>query len=545
LNAQIKELSGLDQNEVTPNELIHALLKGSFDLLWFGGIGTYVGGATESDEQISDRANDTIRVKAHELNVKVIGEGANLGMTQDARIEFARAGGRVNTDAIDNSAGVNSSDLEVNIKIAMGAAIAGGKLTLEQRNAFLPKMTNEVAEACLENNYLQSLAISLGERRGVSDLGFQTRLMRSLESSGLLDRELEFLPDDTEIAEHEQAGHGLCRPELAVLLAYAKIDLFNELVASKVPDDPYFGRELESYFPKTLLKNYPEEIASHRLRREIIATRLTNAIINRGGATMASRMKDMTGRAADDVVLAFTAALAIFDLEGLFEKIDRLDNKLQGDFQLDLYLQVQDLVRTQTAWFMHHVSFAKGLTGIIELYRSGIGEVSKALKSIMSETQKAGLKSDQGELADAGVPAPLAGSLSELRLLADGPDMIIVAQSVKRPVADIAKLHFDTSAYFRLSELKSAGEDLLVSDYFDRLAVNSAMGAISDAQRSIVQGVVRSGSGSKANFQKWYEANAAQADRTRRALDEILDGGEASLSRLMVAVGHLRDLNPS
>ncbi|GBE43637.1 NAD-specific glutamate dehydrogenase [bacterium BMS3Bbin10] len=544
LNAQIKALSGLDRSEVTPNELIHALLKGRFDLLWFGGIGTYVGGAAESDEQIGDRANDSIRVKAHELNVKVIGEGANLGMTQEARIEFARAGGRVNTDAIDNSAGVNSSDQEVNIKIAMGAAIAAGKLTLEQRNKFLPKMTGEVAEACLENNYLQSLAISLGQRHGVSDLGFQARLMRSLEGSGLLDRALEFLPDDAEIAERQASGEGLCRPELAVLLAYAKIDLFNELVASKVPDDPYFTRELESYFPKTLLKNYREEIISHRLRREIIATQLTNAIINRGGASMASRLKDMTGLAADDVVLAFTAVQGVFGLEGLFEKIDRLDNKLPGEAQLDLYLRVQDLVRAQTAWFMHHVSFAGGLTGVIELYRSQIGQVSDALKSILSETQMASLKSDQGELADAGVPASLARSLAELRFLADGPDMTIVAQSVKRPVAEIAKLHFDTGAYFRLNEFKTAGENLLVSDYFDRLAINSAIGAISDAQRAIVEDVVRAGKGGKGGFEAWLKANAAPAERTRRALDEILDGGEATLARLMVAVGHLRKLCP-
>ena len=542
LNAQIKALSGLNQNEVTPNELIHALLKGQFDLLWFGGIGTYVGGAIESDEQISDRANDTIRVKAHELNVKVIGEGANLGMTQDARIEFARAGGRVNTDAIDNSAGVNSSDLEVNIKIAMGAVMAAGKLNLEGRNKFLPKMTDEVAEACLENNYLQSLAISLGERHGVSDLGFQTRLMRSLEGSGLLDRDIEFLPDDTEIAEREMAGEGLCRPELAVLLAYAKIDLFNELVASKVPDDPYFEHELESYFPKTLLKNYPAEIASHRLRREIIATRLTNAIINRGGASMASRLKDTTGLAADDVVLAFTAVQAVFGLEKLFEKIDQLDNKLPGDVQLDLYLRVQELVRTQTAWFMDNVSFAKGLTGVIDVYRSGVGEVSKALKSILNETQKGYLKSDREELIGLGVSGSLAQSLAELRFLTDSPDLIMVAQSVNRPVAEIANLHFDTAAYFRLRSLKSAGAHLLVTDYYDRLAINSAIGAISDAQRSIVRDVVRAGKGKKGGFDVWLKANQKAAERTKRALSEMMDGGEATLSRLMVAVGHLRKL---
>ncbi len=545
LTSQIKEVTGLDASEVTPNELIHALLKSEFDLLWFGGIGTYVGGAIESDEQISDRANDAIRVKAHELNVKVIGEGANLGMTQDARIEFARAGGRVNTDAIDNSAGVNSSDQEVNIKIALGAAIAAGKLTLKERNVFLPRMTDQVAEACLENNYLQTLAISLSERRGIAAIGFQQRLMRDLEGSGLLDRELEFLPSDMEITERQKQDDPLTRPEIAVLLAYAKIDLFNELVASKVLDDPYFSRELESYFPKTLLKRFPQEIASHRLRREIIATQLTNALINRGGPALSVRLKEETGRSADDVVLAFTAAQAIFGLEEMFADIDQLDNKISGSVQLDLYLRVQDLVSMLTAWFLRHVALGKGIADTLKTYRSGLAELSKGLKTTLTETHKGALKSDMDALRDAGVPAPLARSLAELQVMADGPDMILVAQTVKRSVQEIAAVHFAMGAFFRLDELQAIGQGLLVTDYFDRLAINSAIGAMADAQRSIVQRVVRKSSGRKADFGIWYKANALQADRTKRALDEILDGGTASLSRLMVAVGHLRDLSHS
>jgi glutamate dehydrogenase len=440
---------------------------------------------------------------------------------------------------------VNSSDQEVNIKITMGAAIAAGKLTLKERNAFLPKMTNEVAQACLENNYLQTLAISLAERRGIAEIGFQQRLMRDLEGSGLLDRELEFLPGDMEIAERQKQDDPLTRPELAVLLAYAKIDLFDELVASKVPDDPYFSRELESYFPETLLKNYPQEIASHRLRREIIATQLTNALINRGGATLPVRLKEETGRGADDVVLAFTAAQAIFGLDELFAEIDRLDNKISGEAQLDLYLRVQDLVAAQTAWFLRHVSLGKGLSDTLKIYRSGLAELSKSLKTTLTETHKSALKSDMDSLSASGVPAPLASSLAELHIMADGPDIVLVAQSVKRPVQEIAAVHFAMGAFFRLDELQSIGQRLLVTDYFDRLAINSAIGAVADAQRSIVQRVVRSGSGKKADFERWYKANSVQADRTKRALDEILDGGAPSLSRLMVAVGHLRDLSPS
>ena len=285
LTPEIKAMTGLDTATVTPNELIRALLKSPFDLLWFGGIGTYVGGANESSDEIGDRANDSIRIKAQELNVKVVGEGANLGMTQDARIEFALRGGRVNTDAIDNSAGVNSSDLEVNIKIALGAAVAAGKITLPERNKILAKMTEEVAAACLVNNYLQTLAISLGERRGLGDLGFQQRLMRDLESTGLLDREIEFLPDDLEISERQQAGQGLTRPELAVLLAYAKIDLYNDLVESSVPDDPLFQGRTRRLLPGDASEDLP--------RRDCIAP---SAARDRGNAPVQRRLSIAVAR---------------------------------------------------------------------------------------------------------------------------------------------------------------------------------------------------------------------------------------------------------
>ena len=544
LTPEIKAMTGLETSSVTPNELIRALLKSPFDLLWFGGIGTYVGGANESSDEIGDRANDAIRIRAQELNVKVVGEGANLGMTQDARIEFAMRGGRVNTDAIDNSAGVNSSDLEVNIKIALGAAVAAGKITLPERNKILVKMTEEVADACLENNYLQTLAISLGQRRGLADLGFQHRLMRELENIGLLDREIEFLPDDLEISERQQAGQGLTRPELAVLLAYAKIDLYNDLVESSVPDDPYFKRELDGYFPKTLLKTFPDEIASHRLRREIVATRLSNAIINRGGSTMSLRLKEETGRGVASVVLAFTAAQAVFGLEDLFDQIDKLDNKIPGDVQLDLYLRVQDVVRAQSGWFLRHASLARGLTDAINLYQDGLGEMAAGLKSILPDSRMAALKADQDALTDAGAPAPLAKALAEARVLTDGPDAVMVANALRRPVMEVAAVLFDAAAYLRLDELKAIGERLFVTDYYDRLAINAAMSAISNAQRAVLQDVVGS-SGKARTFKAWRDKNLEQVDRTRRSVDEILDSGDPSLSRLMVAVGHLRDLSPA
>ena len=263
--------------------MITAILKARVDLLWFGGIGTYIRASSETDDQVGDRANDAVRITGGEVRAKAIGEGANLGVTQRGRIEAARRGVRLNTDAIDNSAGVNTSDVEVNIKIALARAETDGRLAEEERNAFLAAMTDEVAGLVLRNNYLQTLALSLAERRGAGETGFLSRLMQTLERRQLLDRAVEFLPDDAALAERTRRGQALTRPELAVLLAYAKLTLNDDLLETAVPDDPYLARELVRYFPAAIQERFPEAIEAHRLRREIIATVLSNSLINRGG----------------------------------------------------------------------------------------------------------------------------------------------------------------------------------------------------------------------------------------------------------------------
>ena len=545
LTEEIKAMTGLEENSVTPNQLLRALLKSEADLLWFGGIGTYVRATTETDDDAGDRANDPLRVTAPELKFKVVGEGANLGMTQAARIEFAARGGRVNTDAIDNSAGVNSSDLEVNIKIALGQAMEDGKLDLEARNVFLAEMTDQVAESCLRNNYLQSLAISLIERRGLSDLGFQTRLMRDQERRGLLDRPVEGLPSDGEIAERQGQGEPLTRPELAVLLAYGKIDLYNALIESEVPDDPYFEGTLERYFPEALRERYPDEIRGHRLRREIIATEIANAIINRGGSTMYVRLKDETGHGAEDIALAFTAATAVFDLPSLYDAIDALDNKISGQLQIDLYMKIQDLLRLKTAWFLRHANLSGGVSQVIDLYRGGVETITGSFGTTLSVGQLESLESAKASLAEKGLGDDLTGPLAALDILSDAPDIVYVAEATGRQVPEMAAAFSAAGDFFRLTALRHAGETLAVNDYFDRLAINSMSGALSAALRGITQDVVRNADGGQALFDEWYATNKPAVDRARTAIDEILDGGDLTLARLTVAVTHLRDLVPA
>ena len=542
LSNAMRAMSGIESGSATPNQLIRALLQSEADLLWFGGIGTYIRASSETDDDADDRTNDALRIRARDLNVKVIGEGANLGMTHAARIEFAKAGGRVNTDAIDNSAGVNSSDVEVNIKIALGRAIEDGKMDLEARNALLVDMTEEVADACLRNNYLQSLAISLDEQRGLAELGFQTRLMRDLERAGLLDREIEGLPSDSEISERQGLGEPMTRPELAVLLAYSKIDLYNALVDSDVPDDPYFVGELEAYFPKTLQDRFPDEIKTHRLKREIVATQVANAIINRGGATMFVRLKDETGHDADNIALAFTVAQAVFDLESLYAEIDALDNKISGAAQLRLYRRLQDLLRQQTAWFLRHTQLSGGLGSIIDRYSVGIETIRRAFENNLPVSQLERRNDLRASFEDEGVGGTLAQSLAELSILADAPDIIHTSEATGRPVEELAAAFAAASDVFRLGALRHAGERLAVTDYFDRLAINSTASSLSAALRGIVQDVVRNANGSTVLFDDWYAENKNSVERARKAIDEILDGGDLTLARLTVAVTHLRDL---
>ena len=542
MSAQIRELSGLEVSSVPPNELITALLKAEADLLWFGGIGTYVRNKAESNLDVGDRANDALRITSDELNVKVVGEGANLGMTQLARIAFAKAGGCVNSDAIDNSAGVNSSDLEVNIKIALGQAMRDGKFNREERNEILAGMTEEVAQSCLRNNYLQTLALSLAERRGFDDLGFQQRLMRTMERDGKLDRAIEFLPTDGELSERRQQNIPLTRPELAVLLAYAKIDLFEELVDSDLPDDPYLESELMAYFPQTLREGYKDEVRGHRLKREIIATRLSNALINRGGESMVIRLKEQTGHSAADITRAFIIAREVFGAADIYNAIDALDNKIKGARQIDLYLRMQDLMRNQTAWFLRHADFSEGLQAIIEKYRSGQAEFSATIGEVLSKSQVAYIEQSRKSLMDEGLDEALADKMAHLGFTSVGPDIVSVSYGVHRPVGDIARIFCRMGEYFRISDLRRAADAIPIADYFDRLAVNSTLEVLASAERALAADIVRQAGDGVPSFEQWQVANKIDVERTRHALGEMLDSGDLTFSKFAVAVSQLRAL---
>ncbi|MGE0564719.1 MAG: NAD-glutamate dehydrogenase [Pseudolabrys sp.] len=526
---------------VTPQELMRAVLAMKVDLLWFGGIGTYIRASSETDEAAGDRANDSIRITGNDLNCKVIGEGANLGMTQRGRVEAAQRGIRLNTDAIDNSAGVNTSDVEVNIKIALSGPVRAGELTLEARNTLLAEMTDEVARLVLRNNYQQSLALSLAQRRGLEDLGFQQRLMQILETRGQLDRTVEYLPDELAIAERRKRNAGLTRPELAVLLAYAKLTLYNELLDSNVPDDPYLGRELNRYFPKEMTERFPDALQAHRLRREIIATQLTNSMINRGGATLIVRIADQTGSAPPEIAAAFAAVRNSFGLIELNGEIDGLDNMVPGETQLSLYAAVQDLLLDRLVWFLRNVDLSAGLEKVIAHYRDGIAQVENALDAALSKQAASAREARIAELVATGVPETLAQRIGSLTELKAAPDIILVADRTGKPVAEVTATYFATEAFFQLDRVASAVPGIAVADYFDRLALDRALDSIGDAERRLTAAMVGNGHAGAGAVEAWVEPRKAEVERIRSAIHEIAGSG-LTLSKLTVAASLLGDL---
>ncbi len=541
LTPEMQEMTGISRSSAAPTEVINALLKSEADLLWFGGIGTYVRASGETDDQVGDRANDPLRVTADELRVKVVGEGANLGMTQLARIEFARRGGRINTDAIDNSGGVNSSDLEVNIKIALQPLVRSDELPLPQRNRLLAEMTEQVGALVLRNNYLQTLALSLAELRGLEEIGFEQRLMRTLEEKGLLDRKVEQLPPDSEIEAREAQGQPLSRPELAVLLAYAKIDLFDQLLESDVPDDPYLSRELMRYFPAKLQERYPQAIENHRLRREIISTMLANSMINRGGPTMVVRIAAETGAEVPEISAAYAAGRNSFGLTQLNEEIDALDTRISGRLQLEIYRELQDLLLGATAWFIRNADLSGGLVDVIEHYRSCVDELAGSLEAAVPASQVEEMAVRRSRFVEGGVPDELAAHLSRLPWLSRAPDVILVADRSGKPLSDVAETFFVLEAHFHLAEMIIAARELRAVDYYDGLALNRTVDLITDAQRQLTARLLETGLTGEAALEAWAERDRGEVERVKRSLGEIARG-TMSLSRLTVAASHLRDL---
>ena len=553
VSAEVKAALGIAVDELSPADLMKAILKADAELLYLGGIGTYVRAPQESDASVGDKANDQVRVTGDELRVAVVGEGANLGLTQAGRIAFALNGGRINTDAIDNSAGVDTSDHEVNIKILTGMAERTGELKPGERDPLLASMTDEVAAHVLAHNYDQTLALSLMEAAAPRDLDFYARLMTRMESQGRLDRAVEGLPDATEIAERQAAGRGLTRPELAVLLAYAKIVLSDEIVASAAPDDPYFIGALVGYFPDPL-KRFDSCMRAHRLRRDIVATVLSNDIVNMAGATFPSRLTVSAGCDAGQLVTAFEAARRVFRLDEAWDAVNALDLKVSAASQLALTQEVQLVLRRQTYWLARRA--ARGGAQVQELldaYRPTADALQADGAAAFSPLERQAAERRAAGFIEAGVPAPLARQIAALRPLTATSDIADVAKAEGWPALEAARVYHQTGAVFHLDRLRHAAHGLTSADHYERLAVRRLIEDVLTEQAAIAQAVMKRSSPSAAGsveaaqraVSAWARdaSRAATAETARRTIDEVEQSGSGwSFAKLTIANSALREL---
>lgn len=543
LTKEVADFLQIDGRNVSPHEILRAILKAPVDLLWFGGIGTYIRDVSENDAQVGDRANDPIRIIATEVGAKVIGEGANLGITQKARIAYAATGGRCNSDAIDNSAGVNSSDVEVNIKIALANAMREDRLTRPKRNRLLSSMTSDVSKLVLRNNYLQTLAISLVERNGVAAGDELSRLMSTLEADGLLNRAVETLPDDQELQERLATGKSLTRPEIGVLLSYAKIVLFDEVIDSPLPDDAYFTSTLNSYFPKKMLVDHADDIRTHRLRREIVSTLIINDAINRGGPSYISTMQEHTGASPADIVKSYILSRDGLLFDQIFDAIDRLDNKIDGSDQNLLYHKTCNALIKTSKWAIKTNAFANELGASIIDMQNACKSLSPKLASHLPEFIKAHIEQTKSHLQDLSIPKKLATDIAELETRVLIPEINQIALATNNDLEKTAATFFTITETLQIGRILTAAENADVSDHYDILALSRSLSEISQARRTMTTNALEI-FGKKANpaiF--WTEQNDSKIMQAKSLISDIIQSGQATAAKLTIASGVINDLS--
>ena len=548
LTPEIKARFALDRDAMTPSELIRALLLAEADLLWIGGIGTYVKSHDETNLQVGDRANDAHRVNGNELRAKVVGEGGNLGCTQRGRIDYALNGGRINTDAVDNSAGVDTSDHEVNIKILTDQLTAEGDMTAKQRDKLLVDMTDELGGLVLQDNYLQGQAVSLAISDGPAALEQQTRFMRGLEKQGRLDRAIEYLPDEEVLIQRRGAHIGLTRPELAVLLAYAKTTLYADLLASDLPDDPYFAADLARYFPRLLRKNYAKPIQQHRLRREIVGTSVANSIVNRGGITFVSQIAEELQAEPAIIARAYTIARDVFHLRPVWGAIQSLDNEVSAAVQIDMHRAVRQLHRRATLWFLKNRPVEAGtrfaIAPAIEAFQPGVAELAGHLEPLLSGAAAAAVAARREELLIAHVPSDLVEELVELGPLGSSLDIVATGRAVKQPVLAVAGVYFATGDRLGIDWLRTAAESLSPPGYWDRLALAALVDDLYRQQRQLTALILKSavGDSGAAAVAAWTNAHAGAVARLDQLIGEFRTAGALDLAQLAIASRAIADL---
>ncbi|MDG2376960.1 MAG: NAD-glutamate dehydrogenase, partial [Woeseiaceae bacterium] len=544
LSAEARRLLGTTERSMRPLELIHTILRMEVDLLWNGGIGTYVKASAESHGDVGDRSNDNVRVNANDLRCKVVGEGGNLGLTQRARVEYSLNGGRINTDFIDNSAGVDSSDREVNIKILLGVAEKEGRLTRKQRDKLLADMTDEVASYVLRNNYLQTQSISMMEARARERLAETARLITNLERTGLLDRDLEFLPDDVEIQERRERNQGLTRPELSVILSYAKIDLYNGLEGSSQSLEDFLTTDPQRYFPPVLRRRYADLIPGHRLSRQILATLIANNIVNRMGPAFVQRVQVDTGADTVTIARAYMVAREITGAKKLWNSIEALDNVVPPEMQQTMMFDVGRILRHTCYWLIECYGEDLDIVESVEQHKKNMETLYAKARQILIGSSRERQKGAAAEYVQHGVPEKLAKHMASLLLTRGGLDISDLANRYRKDILATGRMYAEISDRLGIVWMNRCVEGLEVEGRWQALARSNLRDDFYRIRRDFAVNLL-SGRNRKTPeeiFQNWLQKNSTSVRQFDSILSEMQIRQDIDFATLSVAAQELRKL---
>ena len=544
-SAKVRSLFGIAENSLSPDDLIRYLLTADVDLLWFGGIGTFVKASAESHADVGGRANDGVRVDGRNLRCKVVSEGANLGLTQAGRIEYARRGGRINTDSVDNSAGVNCSDHEVNIKILLGRLVARKKLSLKARDKLLVAMTDEVAGLVLRDNYLQTGALSMAEAEAADQLPNAQRFIRALERAKRINRKVENLPDDEDIQQLANSGQGLTRPEISVLLAHAKLNLYNELLESTLPEEKFLQRDLVAYFPEPIRKKFWRQIPRHRLAREIIVTAITNQMVNRVGPTFVNDLREHTGMRPSAIARGFAIVRDTFDCNHLWDGIEELDGRVPAASQTKMSLAIKHLMYRAVIWFLCHRDHPLDIHLTIKRFHPCVAAFIDTLPDAISPLDRRTLKAGISGYAEKGVPRPLARRIASLPSVYAALDVSWVARENSGAVPDISRIYFGIGERFGFDWLRDTALGLEAQTVWQRQAVQGMVEELYLLQRQLVASIIQATPEARATdggLSVWADTRKGLIIRTEQAIAEIQAVPAADIAILAVGVRRLHNL---
>ena len=544
LSAEVRKMLDIDATSLQPDDLITAILRMPVDLLWNGGIGTYVKASSEGHSDVGDRSNDSVRVDANELRCKVIGEGGNLGLTQRARVEFGLLGGRINTDFIDNSGGVDSSDREVNIKILLSDVTKKKGMTRKKRDELLASMTNDVANLVLRNNYLQTQAISMAETLSADRLDETARLIADLERVGLLDRDLEFLPHDSEIEDRRNRKQGFTRPELSVVLSYAKIDIYNALIRSNDTLEDFLKIDPQRYFPDVLRRRYADLIPHHRLSRQILGTLLANAVVNRMGPAFAKRLQGDTDAKVITVVRAYEAARILCRTEPLLKTIESLDHKIPANAQMSMMFEISRILRHACYWLIERWGDDLDIVDTVNRLKDGMARVYGRSGTYLSKASRVRHDNAEATWIEMGAPEALANRMSLLLLTRAALDISDLAAERGRDVLDTARLYSVCNDALSLHTLHNYVEDLPVSGRWQAMARSNLREEFYNSRRALASQLLtrRSKRRPEDVARMWLDKHADGVSKFLRMLEEMKLRGNVDFATLSVAAQELREL---